>query len=97
MNSGGARQLSSTFSRWYPGLVRETERLQQAAQLPRFFPLSYFCPEEITRFTGEPCATELPLTGSWLITLPVATVLLLCWVMVPTMSFAPVMAVVAAS
>src|SRR4029077_5136361 len=23
----------------------------------------YFCPEEITRFTGEPCATELPLAG----------------------------------
>ena len=54
-------------------------------------------PEEITRFTGEPSAAELPLAGSWLITLPVATVLLLCWVRVPIMSFAPVMAVVAAS
>src|SRR6202023_3446098 len=54
----------------------------------------YFCPEEITRFTGEPCATELPLAGSWLITLPVATVLLLCWVTVPPMSFTAVMSIV---
>jgi hypothetical protein len=41
-------------------------------------------PEEITKFTGEPCATEFPLAGSWLITLPAATVLLVCWVTVPT-------------
>ena len=56
-----------------------------------------FYPEEITKFTGEPCATELPLAGSWLITLPETTVLLLCWVTVPTVSFASVIAVVAAS
>jgi hypothetical protein len=41
-----------------------------------FFPLSYFCPEEITSITGEPCATELPLAGSWLNTLPVATAII---------------------
>ena len=38
----------------------------------------YFYSEEITRFTGEPCTTEPPLAGSWLITLPAAIVLLLC-------------------
>jgi hypothetical protein len=38
----------------------------------------YFYSEEITRFTGEPCTTEPPLAGPWLITLPAAIVLLLC-------------------
>ena len=56
-----------------------------------------FYPEEITRFTGEPCDTELPLAGSWLITWLITTVVLLCCVTVPTVSFAPVIAVVAAS
>jgi hypothetical protein len=56
-----------------------------------------FYPEEITKFTGEPCVMELPLAGSWLITLPVTTVLLLCWVTVPTVSLASVSAAVAAS
>ena len=40
---------------------------------------------------------ELPLAGFWLITLPETTVLLVCWVMVPSLSFAPVIVVVAAS
>src|SRR6516164_7445033 len=53
-------------------------------------------PEEITRFTGEPSATELPLAGSWLRTLPEPIVLLAFWVIVPTLSFAPVIAAVAA-
>ena len=34
--------------------------------------------EEITKLTGELWAAEPPLTGSWLITLPAATVLLVC-------------------
>jgi hypothetical protein len=65
---------------------------------PSTFGTATICgPEEINSFTGEPSARELPLAGSWLITLPVGTVLLVCWVTGPTMSFATVMAVVAAS
>ena len=39
---------------------------------------------------------ELPPAGSWPITLPETTVLLVCWVMVPTLNFVPVIVVVAA-
>jgi len=54
-------------------------------------------PVETTRLTAEPELTLVPALGLSLITLPDATVELLCWVTVPTASPAPVMAVVAAA
>ena len=41
-------------------------------------------PEEMTRFTGEPLATDVPAGGLWLMTLSLATVSLAAWVTVPT-------------
>src|SRR5208282_5173345 len=49
------------------------------------------------RLTAEPPATLVPATGIWLMTLPTATVALLAIVTVPSVSPAPVMAVVAAA
>jgi hypothetical protein len=54
-------------------------------------------PDETTRFTELPDATLEPEVGLWLITLPAATVELLCVVTVPTLRPTPVIAVVAAA
>ena len=54
-----------------PALVAETTTVPAEAD---YSPVD----EEITRLIGELCATEPPLAGSWLITLPAATELLVC-------------------
>src|SRR5580704_15286573 len=54
-------------------------------------------PEETTRFTAEPGATEVPAAGFSLMTLPAATVLLDAVVTVPSTRPAFVIAVVAAA
>jgi hypothetical protein len=53
-------------------------------------------PVETTRLTAEPAATEVPAIGFSLMTPPEATVLLVAVVTVPTVSPAPVIAVLAA-
>jgi hypothetical protein len=53
-------------------------------------------PVEMTRATAEPLAALVPAAGVSLMTLPLATVALDAWVTVPTLSPAPVTAVVAA-
>jgi hypothetical protein len=54
-------------------------------------------PVETTRLTADPEATEVPATGVSLITSPGGTVVLAAVVTVPTVSPAPVIAVVAAA
>ena len=54
-------------------------------------------PLETTKFTAEPILTLVPATGLSLMTLPAATVLLDCWVIVPTTKPALVIAEVAAA
>ena len=51
---------------------------------PRLLTQDRAGPEETTRFTAEPGATELPAAGFSLITLPAATVLLDAVVTVPS-------------
>jgi hypothetical protein len=53
-------------------------------------------PDETTRATEAPFAALAPAAGVWLMTLPLATVALDACVTVPTVSPAPVIAVVAA-
>jgi hypothetical protein len=54
-------------------------------------------PLETTRLTADPVLTEAPATGLWLITLPEGTVTLLAVLTVPSVSPAPVIALVAAA
>src|SRR5208283_2570926 len=54
-------------------------------------------PVEITRFTADPEATDVPAAGVSLITSPDGTVPEDCCVTVPTTKLAPVIAVVAAA
>lgn len=54
-------------------------------------------PDDTTKFTELPDAPFVPEVGLWLITLPAATVELLCVVTVPTLRPTPVIAVVAAA
>jgi hypothetical protein len=54
-------------------------------------------PEEMTKLTEDPPLAAVPAAGFWLITLPIATVLLEALLVVPTTRPAPVMAVVAAA
>ena len=53
-------------------------------------------PDDTTSATALPVATDVPLTGDWLITDPAGTVVLDAVVTAPTTRFAPVIAVVAA-
>ena len=54
-------------------------------------------PLDTTKATAEPKGAELPANGFWLMTKPFATVLLHCWVTVPTVRLEPVRAVTAAA
>jgi hypothetical protein len=54
-------------------------------------------PDEMTKLTDDPPLAAVPAAGFWLITLPIATVLLDALLVVPTTRPAPVMAVVAAA
>src|SRR5436853_181867 len=54
-------------------------------------------PDETTSATALPVLTCVPDAGVWLITDPAGTVVLVAVVMVPTVRFAPVIAVVAAA
>src|SRR5919201_582672 len=54
-------------------------------------------PDEMTSATALLIATDVPLTGDWLITDPAGTVVLVAVVTAPTTRFAPVIAVVAAA
>ena len=54
-------------------------------------------PSETVRLTAEPGATLAPATGAWLMTLPAATVGLVVFVTVPTMSLAATMLVCASA
>ena len=79
--------IEPEFQRWADTHLRECKKTHITFQemparflgrLVYFKNHLYFYSEEITKFTGEPCTTEAPLAGSWLITLPVATVLPVC-------------------
>src|SRR6185295_18584974 len=54
-------------------------------------------PLDTTSVTAEPCATCVPAAGDWLMTEPAGTVELVAVVTVPSVRFAPVMALVAAA
>ena len=54
-------------------------------------------PVETTKLTAEPCATDVPAVGLWLVTCPAGTVALLAEEMEPTTSCAAVIAAVAAA
>ncbi len=52
-------------------------------------------PDDTTRSTAEPGATDAPAVGFWLMTVPAGTVELVCWVIDPTVSPALLSAVAA--
>ncbi len=94
-----------------PAVVAATARAEIVTPLPtvdvifpgtiRFVrltsPVVVAAPDDTTRFTELPDATLVPAVGFWLMTLPDATVELLCVVTVPTLRPAPVIAVEAAA
>ena len=71
-------RVSGPFVRIAPNHYTNSAPRPESAVPALLKNLSNFYSEEITRFTEEPSAAEPPLDGSWLITLPAATVLLIC-------------------